>query len=77
MCFSDGHINRVSFSPGLISVRSEKAGAICDFSVSRATGKGQYFSRTEFGGGRFSQIEFEMICDRAAIPIFDSSRNRF
>jgi hypothetical protein len=77
VCFSDGYINSVSFSPGLVSARSEKADAICDFSVSRATGKGQYFSRTDFAGGRFSQIEFQMTCDRAEIPVFDSSRNRF
>jgi hypothetical protein len=77
VCFRDGTIDSVSFSPGLISVRSEKAGDFCDFSVSRATGKGKYFSRAEFGGGQFSQIEFQMTCDRAEIPVFDSSRNRF
>jgi hypothetical protein len=77
VCFRDGYIDSVSFSPGLISVRSEKAGDLCEFSVSRATGEGKYFSRTELGGGQFSQIEFQMTCDRAEIPVFDPRRNRF
>ena len=77
VCFRGGYIDRVSFSPGLISVRSEQTGRMCDFSVNRQTGDAEYVTHTDLPGGGFSQIEFRMTCSPAEISVFDRSRNRF
>jgi len=76
VCFRDGHIDSVRFSPGLISVRSEKQGAVCDFSVNRASGKAEYVSYRDLPGG-VSSIEFEMTCEPTEVPVFDKSKNKF
>jgi len=77
ICFRDGNIDSRSFSPGLIVVRSEAPGRLCEFTVDRAIGEGGYLSHEDLPGGRFSRVEFDMQCEAAQIPIFDSSRNRF
>jgi hypothetical protein len=77
VCFRGGYIDSISFSPGLVSVRSERAGTLCDFQVSRVSGEAVFFSHQDLPGGRYSQMEWRMTCSPAAIPVFDRSRNRF
>jgi len=76
VCFRGGYIDSTLFTPGLISVRSEKRGATCDFTVDRASGKGEYASYSDLPGGGLSTIDFEMTCDRTQVPVFDPSRNK-
>ena len=77
VCFQDGYIASVDFAPGLISVRSEDTGRMCDFKVNRVTGEAEYFSHQDLPGGRYEQMEWRMSCSRAEIPVFDQRRNRF
>lgn len=77
VCFRGGYIDSRAFTPGLITVRSEALGRLCDFTVNRSTGAAEYLSHEDMPGGRFSRIEFDMICEPAEIPVFDSTRNRF
>ncbi|MBA3512676.1 hypothetical protein [Sphingomonas sp.] len=77
VCFRGGYIDNIIFSPGLISVRSERAGAMCDFKVDRASGKAEFVHHSDLPAGGLSSIEFQMTCDPADLPVFDKSRNKF
>ena len=77
VCFRGGYIDSTTFTPGLISVRSEKKGAMCDFNVDRASGKGEYASYNDLPSGGVSTIDFEMTCDRTDVPVFNPTKNKF
>ena len=77
ICFRGGSVDSRSFSPGLIAVRSEATGRLCDFTVNRATGQAEYVSHEDMPGGRFSRIEFNMTCEATEPPVFDRRRNQF
>jgi len=77
VCFRDGYINSVNFTSGLISVRSEKSGQMCDFKVDRSSGKAEFVTHADLPSGGLSSIEFQMTCDRTDVPVFDSSKNKF
>jgi len=77
VCIRGGYIDSTSFSPGLISVRSEKADYMCDFQVNRKMGEAVFFSHSDFPGKRSNEIEFKMTCSPSAIPVFDPSKNKF
>lgn len=77
VCFTDGYIDAREFSPGLISLTSEKKGARCEFIVDRKSGKGEYFSAEDLPNGSTSKIEFKMICKPTNMPNFNTSENRF
>jgi len=77
VCFRGGYIDSIIFSPGLISVRSEKKGSMCDFKVDRASGKGEFATYDDLPEGGLATIEFEMTCNRTEVPVFDKSRNKF
>jgi hypothetical protein len=77
VCGRGAIVDSRDFSPGLINVRTESAGAMCDFSVNRVTGEAEFFSVQELPGGRFGEMEWNMTCSPTEIPLFDRSRNRF
>lgn len=77
VCPRDGYLSDVSFSPGLIQVRSEGDGVLCDFKVSRVTGEGEFYTHQDLPGGRYNEFEWRMTCSRTEVPVFDRSRNRF
>lgn len=77
VCFRGGYIASVTFSPGMISVRSEDTGRMCDFNVSRITGEAEFFSHQDLPAGRYNQMEWRMTCSPTEIPVFDRSGNRF
>ena len=77
LCFRGGFIDNIGFSPGLIFVRSERAGEMCDFTVDRTTGEAHYFAHRDLPGGRYSQMAWRMTCSPAELPDFDRDRTRF
>lgn len=77
ICFRGSIIDRTDFAPGLINIRSESPGRLCDFSVSRITGVASYLSHSDMPDGGYSSIEFDMHCMPTDVPEFDKSRNRF
>ena len=77
ICFKGGYLEEIDFSPGLIAVRSEAPGKLCDFRVSRRNGKGEYFSQEDLGANLNSKIQYRLSCARSQIPQFDTNGNRF
>jgi len=77
VCGRGDIVDSRSFSPGLINVRTESAGWMCDFTVRRATGEAEFFMFQHLPGGRFNEMKLDMTCSPTEIPVFDPSRNRF
>jgi len=77
VCPRDGYLARIDFAPGLIQVRSEGEGVLCDFKVSRVTGEAEFSTRQDLPGGRYNEFQWRMTCSRTEIPVFDRSRNPF
>jgi hypothetical protein len=76
VCVRGGYVNEIMFSPGLITVRTEQRDYMCDFKVSRVTGEAQFFTHQDVRGG-YHEIDWKMTCERAEIPVFDRSKNKF
>ena len=76
VCIRGGYLTDVMFSPGLITVRSEKKDYMCDFKVSRVSGEASFFTHQDVRGG-FHEIDWKMTCAKTQVPVFDPSKNKF
>ena len=70
-----------SVSPGLIQARSEETKgtsiASCEFRLDRMSGKGTYILRMDWPDGRYESFDWDMVCAKSEIPVFDLSKRKF
>ena len=81
VCESKGKAPDVSIAPGLILVTGtpdfSDDYAECRLEIDRKTGKAQHFMRFSLSGDNYTEMTWDMMCKKTAIPDFDTSKNKF
>lgn len=81
VCASKNPDGFVSISAGLIQARSETVGADpvwrCEFELDRMSGRGEYMLRSDWSDGRYQSFEWNMVCAKSDIPVFDLTKRKF
>lgn len=82
VCESKSEIGSVSISTGLITARSADPLQTdpmwtCEFEVDRASGKGRHLIRAEWTNGGLFEMDWDMKCEKATIPVFAPSKLKF
>ena len=71
----------VDISPGLILVTGVpdfgENSVDCSLELDRQTGHASFKLNMTFPGDRYNRLRWEMVCEKAAVPVFTPSKNKF